>query len=200
MVYGNGSLRTAVLDGSTVRQESLAVVRRAKSVSHIPPVDQQKRNAQARLERRQVPKEFLGRKVRSNPHDDALKSQIKSLIDMSESNSWATVNKVMKDEILELALMMARSKEMSQQEMDFNRGAIWAAEQMLNLPSRLIHKLEGEISFDEAPSRQGRTERVKNGDARSRTGCTNCRATIRSRSARTGGTSGSTYDPTGTSC
>lgn len=88
-----------------------------------------------------------------------LKSQIKSLIDMSESNGWATVNKVMKDEILELALMMARSKEMSQQEMDFNRGAIWAAEQMLNLPSRLIHKLEGEISFDEAPSRQGRTER-----------------------------------------
>tara|TARA_B100000035_G_scaffold28737_1_gene22143 strand:+ start:1935 stop:2210 length:276 start_codon:yes stop_codon:yes gene_type:complete len=88
-----------------------------------------------------------------------LKSQIKSLIDMTESSGWATVNKVMKDEILELALMMARSKEMSQQEMDFNRGAIWAAEQMLNLPSRLIHKLEGEISFDEAPSRQGRTER-----------------------------------------
>lgn len=87
-----------------------------------------------------------------------IKSQIKSLIDLSESSGWSTVNDVMKDEILQLALLMARSKEMSQQEMDFNRGAIWAAEQMLNLPSRLIHKLEGELSFEEAPSRQGRTE------------------------------------------
>ena len=77
---------------------------------------------------------------------------------MSESSGWATVNEVMKDEILQLALQMARSKEMSQQEMDFHRGSIWAAEQMLNLPGRLIHKLEGELSFEEASSRQGRTE------------------------------------------
>lgn len=87
-----------------------------------------------------------------------IKAQIKSLTDMCESSGWATVNEVMKDEILQLALMMARSKEMSQQEMDFNRGAIWAAEQMLNLPSRLILKLQGELSFEDITSRQGRTE------------------------------------------
>lgn len=87
-----------------------------------------------------------------------IKSQIKSLIEMSESSGWATVNEVMKDEMLQLALTMARSKDMTHQEMDFIRGAMFAAEQMLNLPSRLIHKLEGELSFEEAPSRQGRTE------------------------------------------
>lgn len=87
-----------------------------------------------------------------------LKNQIKTLIALSESSGWSTLNEVMKEEVLQLALSMARSKEMSQQEMDFNRGAIWAAEQMLNLPSRLILKLEGELSFEEAPSRQGRTE------------------------------------------
>ena len=87
-----------------------------------------------------------------------VKNQIKSLTAMCESPGWDTVNKVMKEEIVDLALMMARTKEMSAQEVDFNRGAIFAAEQMLNLPSRLILKLEGEIAFVTAPSRQGRTE------------------------------------------
>tara|TARA_B110000046_G_C13013191_1_gene407586 strand:+ start:161 stop:436 length:276 start_codon:yes stop_codon:yes gene_type:complete len=87
-----------------------------------------------------------------------VKNQIKSLTAMCESPGWDTVNKVMKEEIVDLALMMARTKEMSAQEVDFNRGAIFAAEQMLNLPSRLILKLEGEIAFVAAPSRQGRTE------------------------------------------
>lgn len=90
-----------------------------------------------------------------------VKTKIKTLIDLSESNGWAEVNEIMKDEILQLALQMARSKEMSQQEMDFNRGAIWAAEQMLNLPARLIHKLEGDLSLDETTDfRQGRNERT----------------------------------------
>ena len=89
------------------------------------------------------------------------KAQIKELIGLSESKGWATVNEIMKEEMLQLALMMARTKEMSQQEMDFNRGAIWAAEQMLNLPARLIHKLEGELSLDQTQDfRQGRNERT----------------------------------------
>jgi hypothetical protein len=90
----------------------------------------------------------------------SLKSQIKDLIELSESRGWATLNSTMKDEIVSLALLMARSKEMSSQEVDFNRGAIWAAEQMLNMPVKLIHKMEGELSFEEAPSRQGPTERT----------------------------------------
>jgi hypothetical protein len=89
-----------------------------------------------------------------------LKSQIKDLIELSESKGWATLNSIMKDEIVDLALLMARSKQMSAQEVDFNRGAIWAAEQMLNMPVKLIHKMEGELSFEEAPSRQGPTERT----------------------------------------
>ncbi len=77
------------------------------------------------------------------------KSQLKSLTALAESDGWAAVNEIMKDEILTLALMIARSKEMTAQEIDFNRGAIWAAEQMLNLPSRLILKIEGDIALDD---------------------------------------------------
>jgi len=78
------------------------------------------------------------------------KSQAKDLIALSESRGWAHVNKVMQDEILQLALMMARSPDMTQQQMDFQRGSIWAAEQLLNLPERLIHKLEGELALEQS--------------------------------------------------
>mgnify|MGYP007047387769 CR=1 FL=1 len=92
-----------------------------------------------------------------------VKRTIKEIIELAESKGWAHVNEVMKDEILQLALMIARQKEMTAQEIDFNRGAIWAAEQLLNLPEKLIRKLEGDLSLDEATSRQGRSERNDDG-------------------------------------
>tara|TARA_B110000238_G_scaffold198849_1_gene244532 strand:+ start:1063 stop:1350 length:288 start_codon:yes stop_codon:yes gene_type:complete len=92
-----------------------------------------------------------------------VKSTIKELITLSESPGWEILHKTMQDEILQLALNMARSSEMTQQHMDFQRGAIFAAEQMLSLPTKLINKFEGELSLDEATSRQGRSERTNNG-------------------------------------
>ena len=79
-----------------------------------------------------------------------IKSDLKDLIELSESKGWAKINKVMQDEILTLALSMARSPDMTQQQMDFQRGAIWAAEQLLNVPERLIHKLQGELALEDA--------------------------------------------------
>ena len=79
-----------------------------------------------------------------------LKSDVKDLIQLSESRGWAKINKVMHDEMLQLALSMARTPDMTQQQMDFQRGTIWAAEQLLNVPERLIHKLEGEIALEQS--------------------------------------------------
>ena len=92
-----------------------------------------------------------------------IKSKVKDIIELAESKGLSHVNEVMREEILTLALAMARTQEMTQQQMDFQRGAIWAAEQLLNMPERLIHKLEGELSLEEATSRQGRSERKDNG-------------------------------------
>ena len=92
-----------------------------------------------------------------------LKRKIKDIIALSESDGWRHVNEVMEKEILQLALSMARTTEMTQQQMDFQRGAIWAAEQMLNLPQKLIHKIEGELSLEEVTSRQGRSEMTDDG-------------------------------------
>jgi hypothetical protein len=92
-----------------------------------------------------------------------VKDKIKELKTISESQGWAVLHKIMEDEILLLALSMARSSQMTQQDMDFQRGAIFAAEQMLNMPTKLINKLEGDLLLTEAPSRQGRSERTDNG-------------------------------------
>tara|TARA_Y100000389_G_scaffold185083_1_gene204137 strand:+ start:442 stop:642 length:201 start_codon:yes stop_codon:yes gene_type:complete len=64
----------------------------------------------------------------------------------------------MKDEILQLALLMSRKADMTQQQMDFQRGAIWAAEQLLNLPERLVQQMQGDLALEESTSRQGRSE------------------------------------------
>ena len=87
-----------------------------------------------------------------------VKSNIKDLISLSESSGWEVLHKTMEAEILQLALNMARSSEMTQQHMDFQRGAIFAAEQMLSLPTKLINKLEGELSLEDATSRSERTK------------------------------------------
>ena len=88
-----------------------------------------------------------------------IKSDLKDLIELSESNGWAKINKVMQDEILTLALSMARTPNMTQQQMDFQRGAIWAAEQLLNVPERLIHKLQGELALDDATNNSAKAEK-----------------------------------------
>ena len=53
---------------------------------------------------------------------------------------------------------MARTPNMTQQQMDFQRGAIWAAEQLLNVPERLIHKLQGELALDDAANNSAKAE------------------------------------------
>ena len=88
-----------------------------------------------------------------------IKSDLKDLIELSESKGWAKINKVMQDEILTLALSMTRTPNMTQQQMDFQRGAIWAAEQLLNVPERLIHKLQGELALDDATSNSAKAEK-----------------------------------------
>lgn len=87
-----------------------------------------------------------------------LKSDLKDLIQLSESRGWEKINKVMQDEILQLALSMARTPDMTQQQMDFQRGAIWAAEQLLNVPERLIHKLQGDLALEDMQSYSAKAE------------------------------------------
>jgi hypothetical protein len=64
----------------------------------------------------------------------------------------------MEEEIVSLALAMADSPDMSQQQMDYNRGAIWAARQLLNLPQKLMLRMENELYLEDANSRESRLQ------------------------------------------
>jgi len=91
-----------------------------------------------------------------------IKNDIQELKALAASKGWIKINEIMEGEILQLALRMARNAEMSQQQMDFQRGSIWAAEQLLNLPSKLIVKLEGDLTLEET-MRQGPSTENDNG-------------------------------------
>ncbi len=65
-----------------------------------------------------------------------------------KSKGWQVLNQIMKDEIVSSAMSIADNASMDLQEINFRRGSIWAAKQMLEMPVRLRQKLEAEIALD----------------------------------------------------
>ncbi len=74
----------------------------------------------------------------------------KSLTSLARSNGWDYIKQVMNDEILASAYHLAESPDMTAKEIDFRRGAIWAARQLLTMPEKLLLRLENDIMLDEA--------------------------------------------------
>lgn len=74
----------------------------------------------------------------------------KAMSTLASSDGWQYMKQVMNDEILTSAYQLAESPDMTEKEIDFRRGAIWAAKQLLNMPDKLLLKLENELMLDEA--------------------------------------------------
>lgn len=53
----------------------------------------------------------------------------------------------MRGEIVTAAMQIATSANMTGQEIDFRRGAIWAAHQLVDLPARLRTRFETEVAL-----------------------------------------------------
>lgn len=75
------------------------------------------------------------------------------LTKLQDSPIWRYIRSTMEAEILDAARLLAQRRPMSQSEIDFQRGAIWAADQLLNLPGRLAQKLEAQIIIEESRKR-----------------------------------------------
>jgi hypothetical protein len=73
--------------------------------------------------------------------------KLKAVRDLIKSRGWAVLHEVMQDEILASAMAIADSPNMDLAEINFRRGSIWAAKQMLEMPTRLQAKLESEIAL-----------------------------------------------------
>jgi hypothetical protein len=77
------------------------------------------------------------------------KNQVKAILNLQSSDGWELIKKVMEDEILQAAMQIGENPNMELNEINFRRGAIWAANRMLELPDRLKIKLENEVALSQ---------------------------------------------------
>ena len=77
-------------------------------------------------------------------------AKLKAVDNLLNSKGWTIVMEIMHEEILASAMSIAETPSMELDEINFRRGSIWAAKQMLELPVRLRQKLEGDIALHSA--------------------------------------------------
>lgn len=75
------------------------------------------------------------------------KARIAALEQLQRHKGWQILHETMEREIVTAAMQIAENPHMTQQEIDFRRGAIWAAKQMLNLPGRITNQLQTELAL-----------------------------------------------------
>lgn len=76
------------------------------------------------------------------------KTELRALDKLKSDRGWKIVERVMQEEQMAAAMAIASSANMTEKEIDFRRGAIWAASQLLNLPDRLMARLENDIALE----------------------------------------------------
>lgn len=77
----------------------------------------------------------------------ATQRDIAELAKLLDSRGWAIIHEVMTAEMHDAAIGLASSAIMAKDEIDFRRGTIWAAKQLLDLPAKLMAIRENELLF-----------------------------------------------------
>ena len=86
------------------------------------------------------------------PDSTRAKSAIRALDTLLASRGWAVLREQMEKEIVTAAMQIAQNPNMTHDEINFRRGAIWAGQQLLETPHRMRQKLETERLIDESKS------------------------------------------------
>ena len=73
--------------------------------------------------------------------------KLKEIIDLENSPGWQHLNKIMEDEILQAAMLIAESPKMELDEINFRRGARWAAARCREWPVKVRAQLESEVAL-----------------------------------------------------
>lgn len=79
----------------------------------------------------------------------------KAVTQLVQSKGWEYLHDVMRREITEAALALANAAPMTESEMHFRRGAMWAAVRLIELPDRLLLKLQNEVALSSAKAELG---------------------------------------------
>lgn len=75
------------------------------------------------------------------------RERLKALIDLQISPGWKVITDVMNDEVVAAAMAIADNPKMTLDEINFRRGTIWAAKQLIDLPVKIQLKLENELAL-----------------------------------------------------
>ena len=86
------------------------------------------------------------------------KAALAAIDALEKSKGWIYITHVMRGEILMSAERMGEKRKMEIDEIHFQRGAIWAAQQLLRMPERLRLRIENEVALGSAKAELKETE------------------------------------------
>jgi len=78
------------------------------------------------------------------------KEEARVLEELLSSNGWGILQRKMQDEILSAAYQLAENKQLSVDEINFRRGAMWAARRMIELPTNMKMLIDNELLMEAA--------------------------------------------------
>lgn len=76
------------------------------------------------------------------------------IVKLEGSEGWKYIQDVMRDEVLRAAYALAEDDNPSYEQLQFRRGAMWAARRLLELPARLRQNLESELIIKKSQETQ----------------------------------------------
>lgn len=74
-------------------------------------------------------------------------TDLKALEDLRASRGWAIMRDRMEAEILQAARNLGNQIVLPPQAVDFQRGAIWAAGQLIEMPTRIIQEIQTDLTL-----------------------------------------------------
>lgn len=77
-----------------------------------------------------------------------IKSDLKALEALANSRGWALIRERMEAEAVQAALMLGDRRDMTEQQIHFQRGAIWAAKQLIDIPAKMKALLQSQLPFE----------------------------------------------------
>ena len=86
------------------------------------------------------------------------KEALAAINTLEKSKGWAYIVQVMREEIMLSAQRIGENRKMEIDEIHFQRGAIWAAQQLLKIPERLRLRIENEVALGSAKAELKETE------------------------------------------
>ena len=78
------------------------------------------------------------------------KEEARVLEELLSSNGWGILQRKMQVEILTAAYQLAENKQLSVDEINFRRGAMWAARRMIELPTNMKMLIDNELLMEAA--------------------------------------------------